>query len=77
MSPNETLFVESTSRVTHDGMYFILTLNLYPSCLVISSSFIHFETIEFPGQLAFDSFDPAIFRRCGIFSFIANLFSVF
>ncbi|KAK6762930.1 hypothetical protein RB195_023584 [Necator americanus] len=53
MSPNETLFVESTARVTKD---------------VIASSFINFETLEFPGQMdPFDSsLDPvATFRRCG------------
>ncbi|RCN39534.1 hypothetical protein ANCCAN_14535 [Ancylostoma caninum] len=53
MSPNETLFVESTARVTKD---------------VIASSFINFETLEFPGQMdPFDSsLDPvATFKRCG------------
>uniref|UniRef100_A0A1I7WTX3 Protein kinase domain-containing protein n=1 Tax=Heterorhabditis bacteriophora TaxID=37862 RepID=A0A1I7WTX3_HETBA len=53
MSPNETLFVESTARVTRD---------------TIASSFINFETLEFPGQMCpFDSsLDPvATFKRCG------------
>ncbi|KAK6057647.1 Gtr1/RagA G protein region [Cooperia oncophora] len=60
MSPNETLFVESTARVTKD---------------VIASSFINFETLEFPGQMdPFDSsLDPvATFKRCGALLFIVD-----
>ncbi|MFH4975975.1 hypothetical protein AB6A40_002684 [Gnathostoma spinigerum] len=60
MSPNETLFVESTPRVTYE---------------TVTSSFINFETIEFPGQMSpFDSLmDPhIIFRRCGALLFVID-----
>ncbi|CAD5229289.1 unnamed protein product [Bursaphelenchus okinawaensis] len=60
MSPNETLFVESTARVTNES---------------VSDSFINFETIEFPGQVdPFEaSFDPnAIFTRCGALLFVID-----
>nr|CAD2134684.1 unnamed protein product [Meloidogyne enterolobii] len=60
MSPNETLFVESTARVTNE---------------YVSDSFINFETIEFPGQVdPFEaSFDPnSIFSRCGALLFVID-----
>jgi Ras-related GTP-binding protein C/D len=60
MSPNETLFVESTVRVTNEA---------------VSDSFINFETIEFPGQVdPFEaSLDPnAVFSRCGALLFVID-----
>uniref|UniRef100_A0A915CTW7 Ras-related GTP-binding protein n=1 Tax=Ditylenchus dipsaci TaxID=166011 RepID=A0A915CTW7_9BILA len=60
MSPNETLFVESTARVTNES---------------VADSFINFETIEFPGQVdPFEaSFDPnSIFSRCGALLFVID-----
>uniref|UniRef100_A0A914W3I1 Ras-related GTP-binding protein n=1 Tax=Plectus sambesii TaxID=2011161 RepID=A0A914W3I1_9BILA len=58
MSPNETLFVESTARVTSES---------------VTSSFINFETIEFPGQMspfdaALDPVSPC--ARCGALLFV-------
>ncbi|CAI4222335.1 unnamed protein product [Auanema sp. JU1783] len=60
MSPNETLFVESTSRVTSN---------------VYKSSFIKFDTIEFPGQLP--PFDQSVqpmdtFLRCGALLYVID-----
>jgi Ras-related GTP-binding protein C/D len=60
MSPNETLFVESTARVTNES---------------VNDSFINLETIEFPGQMdpfegAFDT--SSIFSRCGSLLFIID-----
>ncbi|CAK5084569.1 unnamed protein product [Meloidogyne enterolobii] len=63
MSPNETLFVESTARVTNECEF------------DVSDSFINFETIEFPGQVdPFEaSFDPnSIFSRCGALLFVID-----
>ncbi|CAO4374020.1 Protein CBR-RAGC-1 [Caenorhabditis briggsae] len=60
MSPNETMFVESTARITRD---------------TICSSFINFETIEFPGQMCpfDDSLDPiGIFQKCEALLFIID-----
>uniref|UniRef100_A0A914ZFK7 Uncharacterized protein n=1 Tax=Parascaris univalens TaxID=6257 RepID=A0A914ZFK7_PARUN len=60
MSPNETLFVESTPRVTTE---------------TVTSSFINFETIEFPGQMSpFDAaMDPhGTFSRCGALLFVID-----
>ncbi|CAJ0956658.1 unnamed protein product, partial [Mesorhabditis belari] len=58
MSPNETLFEESTARVTQD---------------TVRSSFINFETVEFPGQLSpFDANTEDMFRRCGALLFIID-----
>ncbi|KAH7728087.1 rragc protein [Aphelenchoides avenae] len=60
MSPNETLFVESTARVTNEA---------------VSDSFINFGTIEFPvHQDPFEaSFDAnAIFSRCGALVFVID-----
>ncbi|KAI6244185.1 Ras-related GTP-binding protein D [Aphelenchoides fujianensis] len=60
MSPNETLFVESTARVTNES---------------VTDSFINFETIEFPGQVdpfeaGFDT--KSIFSRCGALLFVID-----
>jgi len=61
MSPNETLFVESTARVESNS---------------VTYSFINFETIEFPGQVdpfSVAGFDAkAIFSRCGALLFVID-----
>lgn len=60
MSPNETLFVESTPRVTTES---------------VKGSFINFEAIEFPGQMSpFDNtMNPHdTFARCGALLFVID-----
>lgn len=60
MSPNETLFVESTPRVSRD---------------TVTNSFINFETIEFPGQISpFDDAleSQSTFKRCGALLFVLD-----
>ncbi|OZC10928.1 Gtr1/RagA G protein region [Onchocerca flexuosa] len=60
MSPNETLFVESTPRVTME---------------TVKGSFINFEAIEFPGQMSpFDNaMNPHdTFARCGALLFVID-----
>lgn len=60
MSPNETLFVESTPRVTTE---------------TVKGSFINFEAIEFPGQMSpFDNaMNPHdTFSRCGALLFVID-----
>ena len=60
MSPNETLFVESMAGVTSES---------------VSSSFINFETIEFPGQMSlFDSALDSVstFNRYGALLFVID-----
>lgn len=61
MSPNETLFLESTAKLVKND--------------VSSSSFIQFQIWDFPGQLNF--FDPAfdseaIFSGCGALVFVID-----
>eukprot|EP00051_Salpingoeca_urceolata_P031965 m.13711 g.13711 ORF g.13711 m.13711 type:complete len:362 (+) comp4638_c0_seq1:182-1267(+) len=61
MSPNETLFLESTSKITRDN--------------VSNSSFVQFQIWDFPGQL--DFFDPAfdseaIFGGAGALVFVID-----
>lgn len=61
MSPNETLFLESTSKITVDE--------------ISSSSFVQFQIWDFPGQI--DFFDPAfdsdvIFGSCGALVFVID-----
>ena len=61
MSPTETLFLESTSKLFKDD--------------VTNSSFIQFSVWDFPGQL--DIFDPtfnaeAIFGGCGALVFVID-----
>jgi Ras-related GTP-binding protein C/D len=60
MSPNETLFVESTARVTDEP---------------VTGSFINLKTIEFPGQVdPFEaSLNPkTIFAQCGALLFVID-----
>uniref|UniRef100_A0A7E4UM08 GTP-binding protein n=1 Tax=Panagrellus redivivus TaxID=6233 RepID=A0A7E4UM08_PANRE len=60
MSPNETVFCESTPRVMNEP---------------ITGSFINLQTIEFPGQLdAFDTaFNPKeVFSTCGALLFVID-----
>ncbi|XP_001628704.3 ras-related GTP-binding protein C isoform X2 [Nematostella vectensis] len=61
MSPNETLFLESTSKVVKDD--------------ISNSSFVQFQIWDFPGQI--DFFDPAfdsevIFGNCGALVFVID-----
>ena len=61
MSPNETLFLESTSKIVRDD--------------VNNSSFVQFEIWDFPGQI--DPFDPTfdsevIFGGCGALIFVID-----
>lgn len=61
MSPNETLFLESTSKIVKNGIFFLSTTSM--SFLmsyvadISNSSFVQFQIWDFPGQL--DFFDPA------------------
>lgn len=61
MSPNETLFLESTNRIVKDE--------------VNNSSFVQFQIWDFPGQI--DFFDPAfdsemIFKGCDALIFVID-----
>lgn len=61
MSPNETLFLESTNRIVKDE--------------VNNSSFVQFQIWDFPGQI--DFFDPAfdsemIFKGCDALVFVID-----
>jgi Ras-related GTP-binding protein C/D len=61
MSPNETLFLESTNKIVKDE--------------ISNSSFVQFAIWDFPGQI--DFFDPAfesekIFDRCGAIIFVID-----
>ncbi|KAI9011025.1 Gtr1/RagA G protein conserved region-domain-containing protein [Gaertneriomyces semiglobifer] len=65
MSPNETLFLESTTKIQKDDIIADL----------IVRSFIDFQIWDFPGQL--DFFDPTfdsemIFGRCGALVFVID-----
>jgi len=81
MSPNETLFLESTSKVIKNGNQStqstkILNNNNNKKILDISnSSFVQFQVWDFPGQI--DFFDPAfdsemIFGGCGAIVFVID-----
>jgi len=61
MSPNETLFLESTSKIV--------------KCDISNSSFVQFQIWDFPGQI--DFFDgtmdvDAIFQGCGALVFVID-----
>ncbi|CAH1773646.1 unnamed protein product [Owenia fusiformis] len=61
MSPNETLFLESTNKIVKDD--------------VSNSSFVQFQIWDFPGQI--DFFDPTfdsetIFGGCGALIFVID-----
>ncbi|XP_065175116.1 ras-related GTP-binding protein C-like [Sycon ciliatum] len=61
MSPNETLFLESTSKIVKDD--------------ISNSSFVQFQIWDFPGQI--DFFDPAfdsemIFGSCNALVFVID-----
>jgi ras-related GTP-binding protein C len=61
MSPNETLFLESTNKIVKDDIF--------------NSSFISFTIWDFPGQI--DFFDPTfdheeIFGGCGALVFVID-----
>lgn len=61
MSPNETLFLESTNKIVKDD--------------INNSSFVQFQIWDFPGQI--DFFDPSfesesIFGGCGALVFVID-----
>eukprot|EP00061_Rhincodon_typus_P012349 g38028.t1 len=61
MSPNETLFLESTNKICRDD--------------IANSSFVNFQIWDFPGQI--DFFDPTfdyemIFRGTGALIFVID-----
>ena len=61
MSPNETLFLESTNKIIKDD--------------ISNSSFVQFQIWDFPGQI--DFFDPAfdsdmVFAGCGALVFVID-----
>nr|CAG4651933.1 EOG090X08AZ [Triops cancriformis] len=61
MSPNETLFLESTNKIVKDD--------------ISNSSFVQFQIWDFPGQM--DFFDPTfdsvmIFGTCGAIVFVID-----
>ena len=61
MSPNETLFLESTNKVVKED--------------IANSSFVQFHIWDFPGQI--DFFDPTfdsdmIFGGCGALIFVID-----
>eukprot|EP01108_Squamamoeba_japonica_P000369 TRINITY_DN1101_c0_g1_i2.p1 TRINITY_DN1101_c0_g1~~TRINITY_DN1101_c0_g1_i2.p1 ORF type:complete len:362 (+),score=151.41 TRINITY_DN1101_c0_g1_i2:115-1200(+) len=61
MSPNETLFLESTSKITKNE--------------IANSSFVQLQIWDFPGQLDFfdAAFDTdAIFAQCGALIFVID-----
>lgn len=61
MSPNETLFLESTNKIVKDD--------------INNSSFVQFQIWDFPGQIDFfdSSFDyDMIFGGCGALIFVID-----
>lgn len=63
MSPNETLFLESTNKIVKSD--------------ISNSSFVQFQCWDFPGQI--DFFDPAfdseiIFKHCDALIFVIGKF---
>lgn len=61
MSPNETVFLESTSKIVKDD--------------INNSSFVQFQIWDFPGQIDFikPPFDSdMIFRGCGALVFVID-----
>ena len=61
MSPNETLFLESTNQIVKED--------------IANSTFIQFAIWDFPGQI--DFFDPTfesekIFDNCGAIIFVVD-----
>ncbi|XP_017774935.1 PREDICTED: ras-related GTP-binding protein C [Nicrophorus vespilloides] len=62
MSPNETLFLESTNKIVKDN--------------INNSSFVQFQIWDFPGQIDFvdSAFDPhMIFGGCGALIFVIDV----
>lgn len=61
MSPNETLFLESTNKIVKDD--------------INNSSFVQFQIWDFPGQIDFfdSTFDyDMIFGGCGALIFVID-----
>jgi len=57
MSPNETLFLETTNKITKNGMSNLAFCDANAALDISNSSFVQFQIWDFPGQL--DFFDPA------------------
>lgn len=59
MSPNETLFLESTNKIVKDD--------------ISNSSFVQFQIWDVPGQIEIPVFDPEhMFQGCGALIFILD-----
>ena len=70
MQPNETLFLESTTKITKDNIKYS-----FRDLWLIFSSFIDFQVWDFPGQI--DFFDPtfdldSIFGEMGALIFVID-----
>ena len=88
MSPNETLFLESTSKIVKNGglcctlfvRWFALTCYVRGcACAratdIANSSFVQLQIWDFPGQLDFtdDAFDTEqIFAQCGALIYVID-----
>lgn len=79
MSPNETLFLESTSKIIKDGKGCRALMFDYVDVFAVldinNSSFVQFQIWDFPGQI--DFFDPTfdsenIFSGCGALIFVID-----
>ena len=68
MNPNETLFLESTSKVATDDVRYILLFS-YES-IDIFRSFIDIKIEDFPGHW---NFDQVIFQNCGALVFVIDV----
>lgn len=64
MSPNETLFLEGTNKMTKED--------------IANSSFLQYQLWDCPGQMDFQDFDAElIFARCGALIFVIGLLMTF
>lgn len=80
MSPNETLFLESNSKIIKNGTILCYQhpthkTNQHKSTDISNSSFVQFNIWDFPGQI--DFFDPTfdsemIFGGCGALVFVID-----
>lgn len=80
MSPNETLFLESTNKIIKDDINNSRFVDQLPCPLIsltrlLSCSFVQFQIWDFPGQI--DFFDPTfdsdmIFGDCGALVFVID-----
>ena len=81
MAPNETLFLESTTKIQKDGKYTnslhktLIFLRIIQKKDVSNTSIVQFQIWDFPGQI--DFFDPTfdaekIFGQCGSLIFVID-----